>query len=136
MDFTAAQVEVVKMVVGCAGANRWDQIFVDAEIDEGEDGYSLSTVSFAVAPGATGQPVKVPFSIDMSGQDAMVALYRQRRDDAGDQITGFDLTVEPDGRFRFRFSHDEPRRARGQWDADKAKRLENYLNWYQNDRVG
>jgi hypothetical protein len=136
MDFTAAQVEVVKTVVGCAGANRWDQIFVDAEIDEGDDGFSLSTVSFAVTPGTEGQPVKLPFSIDIPGQDAMVALYRQRREEAGDRITGFDLTVEPDGRFRFRFSHDEPKRARGQWDADKAKRLENYLSWYQNDRVG
>lgn len=132
MDFTAAQTQVVQAVVNCAGGARWEQIFVDAEIDEGEDGFSLSTVSFTVAPG----PVKAPFSIDIPGQDAIIALYRQRKDEAGDTIGGFDLTVERDGRFRFRFNHDEPKRARGKWDAAKAKRLETYLDWYQSDRVG
>ncbi|MCZ7451323.1 hypothetical protein O8B93_27560 [Agrobacterium rhizogenes] len=131
MDFTSAQISIVEAIVTCAGIDQWEQIFVDAEIDEGEHDYSLSTVSFAVVRGTDEQLAKQPFPIDAKGQDAVLAFYSQRRNEADDRITGFDLTIERDGSFRFRFSHDEPKRARGQWDVEKARRLENYLACYR-----
>ncbi|MFK0383310.1 hypothetical protein [Agrobacterium sp. NPDC090273] len=133
MDFISAQTRVVETVVPCIGVDGWEQIFIDAEIAEDENDYSLSTVSFAIVRAEDGQPAKHPFSIDAAGQDAMLALYAQRHE-AGDEITGFDLTIEPDDRFRFRFSHDEPKRALGKWDAAKAARLQNYLGQY--DKAG
>ena len=131
MDFIQVQQAVVVAVARDVPFDRWERILVDAEIAEQNDGYDLDTVSIVIRRNENNELEEPQFRLGAESRKAITRLYEQRKQDAGETIGGFELIVDYPGKFRFSFSHDRPKRLNGVWDAERQKRLDDYLNVYK-----
>lgn len=131
--FLEAQQAVVQAVVADAPRADWRRLLADIEIREGKDGYHFDTVGIAVVRGSDGTLDAPSFSIGRAAREAMVKLYLERKAGGEKSFGGFELQVEPDGRYRFDFSYDPPKRLNGVWDKEKEQRLDNYLDHYKQE---
>jgi hypothetical protein len=130
MDFTEAQNQIVRTVAAAADVGPWERLFTDVEILEHPGDYQIDYVGLAVV--RTGGDLEVrQFDLSDAARQAIVALYRQRKDEADETIGGFTLAIDPPGRFRFDFLNEPPKRINGIWDEAQAARLNNYLETYR-----
>lgn len=135
MDFTQAQTQVVQTVVASADVGRWRRLLANVEILEHETDVQLDYVCLAVI--ANGDDLETrQFHLTKEAERAATDLYRQRRDEAGETIGGFEVAIDPDGRYRFDIDHDAPRRINGDWDAAREERLDHYLEHYRAEMAG
>lgn len=88
MDFTTAQTNVVRAMAADFGNDDWVHTIVDLEILEFEDGYDIDSQAILVSRQADGELASGQFSIGQKARDAVVDLYRQRKDEAGETIGG------------------------------------------------
>ncbi len=131
MDMIAAQQGVAAAVVADNPHSDWERIVADVEIKEEGSGYMLDTVSFAVTRKADGSLARPDFRLSDSGRQAVIALYRERLENAGDKIGSFFLEIDDNGKYSFEISYDAPKRLNGVWDEKKAAQLSNYLKTYR-----
>ncbi|MGR4866143.1 hypothetical protein [Caulobacter sp. LARHSG274] len=129
--FTDAQVAVVQALAADAPGPNWLRLVADVEIQEVADSYHFDTVALAVLKGADGALSDPSFSVSEPMRRAIVDLYRQRKDIAGELFSGFELRIDNDGAFRFEFSYRPPKRMNGAWDEAKERMLDNYLEHYR-----
>ena len=133
MDFTTAQAEVVRRAAADFGTGDWIHAIIDLEIMEYEDGYDLDYQAILVTRGQAGALASRQFDLSQPTRDAVVALYRQRKDEAGETIGGFVLRIDHPGRYRFDFSHEAPKRLNGVWDAERQAYFDDYLAHYREE---
>lgn len=131
MDFIQAQQAVVVAVAGDVPYRHWERILLDVEIAEQTDGYDLDTVSIVIRRNERNELEDPQFRLGAESKEAITRLYEQRKQDAGEVIGGFELSVDFPGKFRFAFSHDKPKRLNGVWDAERQRRLDDYLSIYK-----
>lgn len=131
MDFVQAQQAVVVAVARDVPYQRWERILLDVEIAEQADGYDLDTVSIVIRRNERGELEDPQFRLGAECKQAITRLYEQRKQEAGEVISGFELSVDYPGKFRFAFLHDTPKRLNGVWDAEYQRRLDNYLSIYK-----
>ena len=130
MDFTEAQNEVVRSVAGSADMADWERLLADVEILEHPGDYQIDYICLAVCGEGDALELR-QFRLSAAARDAITSLYRQRKEEAGDVIGGFELTIDRSGRFRFAFLNGPPQRINGNWDAERAQMLNNYLDIYR-----
>ncbi|QJU59881.1 hypothetical protein HL653_20950 [Sphingomonas sp. AP4-R1] len=130
MDFTEAQAQVVRTVAASADVGPWRRLLANVEILEHADDFQVDYICLAVVAGGDDLETR-QFQLSDDAQKAVTAFYRQRRDDADETIGGFELAIDPDGRFRFDIDHGEPKRINGVWDEAREGRLDNYLEHYK-----
>jgi hypothetical protein len=64
------------------------------------------------------------------------ALYRAMQRSPGDvPFHGFEMFVEADGSYHFDFWSGRPRMMKGEYDENREKRLNNYLDYYLNEQA-
>lgn len=131
--FLEAQQAVVQAVVADAPRADWRRLVADVEISESKEGYHFDTVALAVVRRGDGALEAPSFSIGRDAREAMAALYRERKASGEKSFGSFELQVEHDGRYRFEFSYDPPKRLNGIWDEEKERRLDNYLDHYRRE---
>lgn len=131
--FLEAQQAVVQAVVADAPRADWQRLLADIEIRESNDGFHFDTVGIAVVKTAEGTLDAPSFSIGRPAREAMVKLYQERKAGGDKSFGGFELQVESDGRYRFEFSYEPPKRLNGVWDKEKEQRLDNYLDHYKQE---
>jgi hypothetical protein len=134
--FIEAQNALVMMVANDMGRDNWERIFVDAEILEQSDGFDVDTISKVIVrdPGDT---LSAPqFSLSAASRKAISELYIQRKEEAGEVIGGFELTVDYPGKFNFKYNLSQPKRLNGIWDAERQGWIENYLQHYKTEIGG
>jgi hypothetical protein len=134
MDFTEAQTRLIKAIAGSADVGAWERLLANIEILEHADDFQIDYVCLAVV-GADGDLATEQFALSQDAQDAAVAFYRQRKDEAGETIGGFEATIDSDGRFRIAIDHDAPKRINGVWDEEREGRLDHYLDHYKAERA-
>lgn len=134
MDFTQAQIDVVKAAVATFPAGKWQAAILDYEIREMPDGFDSDYVGIVLMNDPSGGLVQEQFYLDRSAREASTALYLQRKRDAGEAIAGFVLRVEQPGAYRFDFK-DKAKRLNGIWDAEGEQYLDNYLTHYQREKA-
>ena len=130
MNFTQAQAQVVRTVSASADVGRWRRLLANVEILEQDDDFQLDYVCLAVVADG-GELETRQFHLTDEAKRAVADLYHQRRDDAGETIGGFEVAIDPDGRYRFDLGHDAPKRINGEWDEAREERLDNYLEHYR-----
>lgn len=133
MDFTEAQNDVVRAIAGSADVGAWERLLADVEILEHGDSYQIDYVCLAIVRNADGEFASAQFKLDESARNAIAALYRQRKNEAGDVIGGFELKVDQPGHFRFDYLNGAPKRINGVWDEERAHVLNNYLDVYKSE---
>jgi hypothetical protein len=131
MDMIAAQQSVATAVVADNPYGEWERIVADIEIKEEDTGYRLDTVSFAVVRKGDGSLTQPNFDLSDPARQAVIGLYKERLDKAGDKIGSFGLEIDRDGQYRFEISYDKPKRLNGEWDEKKEAKLNNYLKTYR-----
>jgi hypothetical protein len=135
MDFTEAQTAVVRTVAASADVGPWQRLLANVEILEHADDFQLDYVCLAVVK--DGEELETrQFQLTEDAEKAVTAFYRQRRDDAQETIGGFEVAIDPDGRFRFDIDHDAPKRINGVWDEAREGRLDRYLDHYKAELAG
>jgi hypothetical protein len=134
--FTDAQTAVVQALAADAPDPNWLRLVADIEIQEDADSYRFDTVALAVVKGADGTLSDPSFSVSETVRRAIIDLYRERKNGAGEPFSGFQLSVDNDGTFRFEFSYGPPKRMNGVWDEAKEKMLDNYLDHYRVEIAG
>ena len=135
MDFTEAQTALVKAIVGSAAIGAWERLVANVEILEHEGDYQLDYVCLAVVRG-DGTLSTEQFDLSDEAREAAAALYRQRKEEAGETIGGFEATVDSTGAYRIAIDHDAPKRINGVWDEEREGRLDHYLDHYKAELAG
>lgn len=137
MELIQAQDQLVTAVARAAPSGGWERIVADVEIEEGKDGYRIDSVSFAIVRSAGGDYSDPQFELDGTARNAVVDLYTAQKT-TGEKgvIGGFELQIEPSGKYRFTYSYDRPKRLNGEWDEAKESRLDNYLDHYLAEQRG
>lgn len=130
MDLITAQLQFAEAVVADNVFEEWERIVVDAEIEEDSSGYRIDTVSFAIVRGADSQLTTPDFMLSETSRDAIIALYRERLDNAGDKFTCFGFEIDSDGNYRFRIGHEKPERLNGIFETERQHKINNYLEKY------
>lgn len=130
MDMISAQQGVATVLVADNPYDNWERIVADIEIDEEETGYRVDTISFAIVRASDNSLSTPDFSLSDATRRAVIALYRERLDNAGDKIGSFGLEIDSDGKFRFQISYDKPDRINGNFDTKKQQKIHNYLETY------
>lgn len=97
---------------------------------EHDDDFQLEYVCLAVVTDGDELETR-KFQLTEAVERAASDLYRQRRAEAGETIGGFEVSIEPDGRYRLAIDHDAPKRINGEWDEAREQRLDNYLEHYR-----
>lgn len=131
MDFNQAQQAVIRAVAHDVPYESWERILLDVEIAEQADGYDLDTLGIVIRRNERNELEDPQFRLSEDSKKAIVALYDQRKQDAGEVLGGFELTIDYPGKYRFQFSYDPPKRLNGVWDAERQKWLDNYLAVYK-----
>jgi hypothetical protein len=134
MDFTQAQIDVVKAAVATFPAGEWQAAILDYEIREMPDGFDSDFVGIVLMKAPGGGLVQEQFYLDRPAREACTKLYLQRKREAGDDIAGFVLRVEMPGHYRFDFK-DKAKRLNGVWDAEGEQYLDNYLTHYEREKA-
>ena len=135
MDFQTAQSEVVQRVAGDFGAAEWVHAVVDLELLEFEDGYDLDYQAILITRAPNGALASQQFQLSEPSRQAVIALYRERKDNAGDTVGGFVLRIDHPGRYRFEFDYTAPKRLNGVWDAERQSYFDNYLTHYEQEKA-
>ena len=130
MELTAAQQQLAAAVVADNPHGAWERIFADIEIEEEDSGYRVDSISFAIVREATTKLAAPAIEFSEATRNAIVALYRERLDNAGDHIGSFEIEIDRDGQYRFAISYDQPDRLNGNWDSERQMRINNYLTHY------
>jgi hypothetical protein len=133
MDFQTAQNDVVQRVAGDFGAADWVHAVVDLEVLEFEDGYDLDYQAILITRASGGALASQQFQLTEPTRQAVIALYRERKDNAGDVLGGFVLRIDHPGRYKFDLNYDPPKRLNGVWDAERQAYFDNYLTHYQRE---
>ncbi|MCJ2189065.1 hypothetical protein [Novosphingobium beihaiensis] len=136
MDFTACMEAVVRAVAQDFGTADWVHAIVDFEVLEQDGGFDTDYLALLIRKDAGGTLSREQFYLSQPAIDAAVALYCQRRDEAGETIGGFVLRIDHPGQFRFELRHEAPRRLNGVWDKDWQDYLANYLDHYRREMAG
>ncbi len=134
MDFTQAQIEVVRAVAGSFPAADWQAAILDYEIQQVSDGFDSDYVGVVLIRGSDGALTQDQFYLDRTAREACTQLFLQRKQDAGEDIAGFVLRIEHPGKYRFDFK-DKAKRLEGLWDAEGEGYLDNYLEHYQREKA-
>lgn len=130
MEMKEVQEDFARAVIADYPSDDWERIVADFEIIEEEEGYRLNSIGFAVVR-EEGDRLKLDdFFFSQATRDAAIAVYRERLDNSGDTLTGFDLEVDSDGAYRIKISYDEHERLSGILDGEKTERLNHYLDSY------
>ena len=131
MDMISAQQGVATVLVADNPHDNWERIVADVEIDEEETGYRIDTITFAIVRKPDAGLTTPDFTLSEATRRAVIALYRERLDNAGDKIGSFGLEIDRDGKFRFQISYDQPDRINGNFHTKKQKQIHNYLATYR-----
>lgn len=134
MDFTQAQIEVVKAAAASFPSGEWQAAILDYEIREMADGFDSDYVGIVLLKSDDGALAQDQFYLDRTAREACTNLYMQRKREAGDEIAGFVLRIEQPGKYRFDFK-DKAKRLDGVWDAEGEGYLDNYLDHYQREKA-
>ncbi len=132
MDFTQAQIGVVKAVIATFPGGEWQAAILDCEILEMPDGFDLDFTGIILMKDSAGHLVQDQFYLDAPARQDCCNLYLQRKRAAGDIIAGFQLRIQQPGTYRFTFK-DKVKRLNGVWDAEAETYLDNYLAHYQRE---
>ena len=135
MDFTQAQIEVVRTAIATFPTGDWQAALLDGEILEMPDGFDTDCCGVVLLQSGDGTLTQDQFYLDQAARHACVNLYLQRKNDAGDVIGGFVLRIDRSGRYRFEFNV-EAKRLNGVWDAESADYRDNYLTHYLREQAG
>lgn len=135
MDFQTAQSDVVQRVAGDFGTADWVHAVVDLELLEFEDGYDLDYQAILITRSPDGVLASRQFQLSELSRQAVIALYRERKDNAGDTLGGFVLRIDHPGRYRFELDYDPPKRLNGVWDAERQSYFDNYLTHYEREKA-
>ena len=92
MDFTQAQVRVVQTVVASADVGPWRRLLAGVELLEHDDDIQLDYVCLAVVTDGDELETR-QFQLTEAAEKAASDLYRQRRDEAGETIGGFEVSM-------------------------------------------
>lgn len=131
MELIDAQNQLVTAIARVAPASGWEQIVADVEVEEGREGYRIDSVTFAIVRSSSGDYSDPQFDLDRGARERIVDLYKTQRTRPGQAgISGFQLQIESDGKYRFDYNYGRPKRLNGEWDAEKEERLDNYLQTY------
>ncbi len=133
MDFTQAQIEVVKAAVSSFPAGEWQAAILDYEIREMPDGFDSDFVGIVLLKNGEGKLGQDQFYLDRPAREACTNLYLQRKREAGEKIAGFVLKIEHPGKYRFDFK-DSAKRLNGVWNSEGEEYLDNYLDHYQREK--
>jgi hypothetical protein len=131
MDMISAQQGVAAVLVADNPHDNWERIVADVEIDEEQTGYRIDTISFAIVRASDNSLSTPNFSLSDATRRAVIAMYRERLDNAGDKIGSFGLEIDSDGKFRFQISYDKPDRINGNFHTKKQQKIHNYLATYR-----
>jgi hypothetical protein len=132
MDMISAQEAVATALVADNPYDNWERIVADVEIDEEETGYQIDAVNFAVVRIEADNSLARPeFALSNDTWNAVIAMYRERLDNAGDKIGSFGLEIDRNGKYRFEISYDKPDRLNGNFDTKRQMKIDNYLATYQ-----
>ena len=131
MDMIAAQQAVATALAADNTHDGWERIFVDVEIQQQKVGYHINMISLVVVRNPDQSLRGEDISLSAATRDAVIAMYRERLDNAGDKIGSFGLEIDRNGKFRFNISYDPPERINNNWDSAKQQKIRNYLATYQ-----
>lgn len=132
MDFVEAQTEFVRQAVASVSQSSWERIFIDLEIREFDDGFDTDYVAVVIVV-REGRRAFDQFMLNRDARAAASALYQQRKDDAGETIGGFEVAIDPDGRYRFNINHGKPERLNGIWNQERQGWIDDYLSHYEQE---
>ena len=135
MDFQTAQSQVVQGVAGDFGAADWVHAVLDLELLEFEDGYDLDYQAILITRTPEGDLASHQFQLSEPSRQAVIALYRERKDSTGDTLGSFVLRIDQPGRYRFEFDYGTPKRLSGVWDAERQSYFDNYLSHYEREKA-
>jgi hypothetical protein len=131
MDMISAQQGVATVLVADNPYESWERIVADVEIAEEETGYRIDTISFAIVRSPDNNLDTPDFALSDATRRAVIAMYRERLENAGDKIGSFGLEIDRDGKFRFQISYDKPDRINGNFRTKKQQQIHNYLATYR-----
>jgi hypothetical protein len=131
MDMITAQQEVAAIVAAANPYDEWERIVADIEIEQRGADYRTSMVSFVIARKPDSSLHTVDIKLSDATRKAVIAMYRERLDNAGDKIGSFGLEIDRDGKYRFEISYDKPDRINANWDSKRQTKINNYLQTYR-----
>ena len=126
-----AQQEVAAIVAAANPYDEWERIVADIEIEQRGADYRTSMVSFVIARKPDSSLHTVDIKLSDATRQAVIAMYRERLDNAGDKIGSFGLEIDRDGKYRFEISYDKPDRINANWDSKRQMKINNYLQTYR-----
>ena len=113
----------------------WERIFINYEMKRSGEGRLVDYMLFYIksTPDGDFELVSLPSASDAIN-DAFIALADTMARD-GERWGSCDFLVDADGRYRFSFSYDPPKRIEGVLDHSSYGRFDEYLDQYRAERA-
>lgn len=133
MELLDAQNLVVQRLAALAPPG-WERLVADVEIEEAPTGYRVDSVSFAIKR-AGADYADEDIMLDAEARAAAIEVFKAQGAAGKGTLGGFALEIDQPGKYRFDFDWGKPKRLNGEWDAEKAARLDNYLQHYRAEKA-